>query len=146
MREKKRNIQPTATVKDVIHTGSFSEKVSKESGVEKLIFTVPLTLRNQIIGGLEIQFNSKDVDQGLKDFFVAISQQLAVSLENARKLEETQSRSGSDHLIRDITTKVQSYTSVDDILKSAALELGRSLGISEVNIGLVTPEDKTLEG
>ena len=49
-------------------------------------------------------------------------------------------RAEREHLVGDISAKVRSTTAVQDILSTAASELGRSLGVSEVIVQLRSEE------
>ncbi len=132
--------------KESMNSGQVVEKKVRVGRDEKLVMAIPLRLKDQTIGSLDLHFDSPEVDEGTRQYYSALADRLAVSLENTRKNEETKIRASNEHLVRDLTTKVQSYTSVDDILKTAASELGRSLGLSEVEIGLLPPSEKQSEG
>ena len=97
-------------------------------------------------GSIDLHFASAEIDEATKLYYSALADRLVVGLENARKNEEIQLRASNEHLVRDLTTKVQSYTSIDDILRTAASELGRSLGLSEVEVGLIPQPEKPSEG
>jgi len=70
----------------------------------------------------------------------AAADRLALALENARLMEEVKSRAESDRLVSEVSNRVRSATNVDNVLKTAASELGRSLGINEVVVHLITSE------
>jgi GAF domain-containing protein len=138
-REEK-NISEPPEVKEVLKKGETVIHHIKEGGLETTIVAVPVKVREQIIGVLNIHYASSTIDADTHDFINTVASRLALSLENARLLQDTQKRASTEHLVREITTRVQSYTSVDDILKATAGELGRSLGLSEVQIELHTPK------
>lgn len=138
-REEK-NISEPPEVREVHKKGETVIHHVKEGGLETTIVAVPVKVREQIIGVLDIHYASSTIDADTHDFIDTVASRLALSLENARLLQDTQKRASTEHLVREITTKVQSYTSVDDILKATAGELGRSLGLSEVQIELHTPK------
>ncbi len=138
-REEK-NISDPPEVKEVHKKGETVIHHVKEGGLETTIVAVPVKIREQIIGVLDIHYASSTIDPDTHDFINTVANRLALSLENARLIQDTQKRASTEHLVRDITTKVQSYTSVDDILKATAGELGRSLGLSEVQVELHTPK------
>jgi GAF domain-containing protein len=127
-------------------SGQIIEKKVKVGRDERLVMAIPLRLYGQIIGSIDLHFASTEIDEATKQYYSALADRLAVGLENARKNEEIQLRANNEHLVRDLTTKVQSYTSIDDILRTAASELGRSLGLSEVEVGLIPQPEKQSEG
>jgi len=133
-------------VSESLKSGQVVEKKVKMGRHERLVLAIPLRLFGQTIGAIELHFASAEIDDRTKQYYFSLADRLAVSLENTRKNEETQIRAINEHLVRDLTTKVQSYTSIDDILRTAASELGRSLGLSEVEVGLLPPSEKQSEG
>ena len=138
--KEEKNIKNPPEVNEVLKKGETVIRHLKEGGMETTIVAVPVKIREQIIGVLDIHYASSTIDSDTHDFIDTVANRLALSLENARLLQDTQKRASTEHLVREITTKVQSYTSVDDILKATAGELGRSLGLSEVQIELHTPK------
>jgi GAF domain-containing protein len=97
---------------------------------------VPITLRNQSLGVLNIKFKGKTVPSDMVALVNNASDRLALALENARLLEQIQERAEREHLVSDISTKVRTAADIDTILRTTAAELGKSLGIDEVRIQL----------
>jgi len=101
---------------------------------------VPIRLRGQSIGTLAIEpppdgrpWSGEDVA-----LVEAVSEQLALALENARLFEKTQYRAHRERLIREITDKIRSQTDLDAILKTTVMELGKALRTSRAAICLGT--------
>lgn len=101
---------------------------------------VPIKLRNQVLGVLDIHFNSTTVSPDLIALIEGTVDRLAVSLENARLLEEIQYRAERERLVSEISSRVRTASDVDAILQVAAQEIGRSLGVSEVMVQLRKPQ------
>jgi GAF domain-containing protein len=112
-----------------------------ENGSRQTVLALPIKLRNQVIGALDIHFNGTSIPQDLAQLLEATATRLALALENARLLEELKMRAERERLVGDITTRVRSSTAVQDILSSAAEELGRNLGVSEVVVQLRSTEE-----
>ena len=104
------------------------------------IVAVPIILRDQVLGVLNIKYKGKNVPTDLVALVNNASDRLALALENARLLEQIQERAEREHLVGDISAKVRAASDIDTILRTAATELGRSLGIDEVRIQLKTAE------
>lgn len=99
----------------------------------------PILLRDQPLGVIDIRFNSPAVPDDLIDLIVATTRRLSLALENIRLMDEVKQRAEREHLVSDISSKVRASSDIDGILKATALEIGRSLGVSEVFVQL-SPE------
>jgi GAF domain-containing protein len=64
--------------------------------------------------------------------------QLGVALESAQLFEETQRRAAREQSIRQVTERMRSAVSVEDILQSAVTELARALGAPRAYVRLGT--------
>lgn len=102
---------------------------------------VPLTLRDQSLGTITLE-TENDWDPEQKAWAEAVATQVAISLENARLIEESQQAALRERLAAAITEKIWSSTSIDGILQTTARELGRSLEATEVVIELKIDEGK----
>jgi GAF domain-containing protein len=107
---------------------------------ERTGLAIPISVRGQTIGVVGVE--SPDGDrQWTKDdvaFVQAVSEQLGQTLESARLFAETQRRAERERLIGDITAKIRASTDMQDILETAAVELGQALGTSRalIRVGL----------
>jgi GAF domain-containing protein len=75
------------------------------------------------------------------DLVKSIATDTAIALENTRLLEDTQRRAEREQFLADLSNKVRATTDVESILRTAILELGRSLKASEGFIRLGADED-----
>jgi GAF domain-containing protein len=127
---------------DLLQNTSISQ--IKNPGLENLLpitkVSIPIKLREQILGTIDMQFDSPTIADDTISMLESITERLAMALENARLLEENQNRAEREKLIGDISAKVRSTTNMDSVLRIAAAELGQSLGISEVLVQLRTSE------
>ena len=97
---------------------------------------VPVKLRGQIIGALNIKAPSRDHQWSQDEINLAesISERLSLALENARLFEETTRRAERERLVSDITTKIRSTNDPQEMIKTAVMELQRALGATRVEI------------
>ena len=114
------------------------------TGKSKTIVALPILLRNQVLGTLDIHFDGGNISKDIVPLLETITGRLALAIENTRLLEENQMRADREHLVGDISAKIRSSTDVNHILRTAAAELGRSLGASEVLVALNKPEKDTV--
>ncbi len=112
------------------------DKTSPGSKKATSTVTLPIKLRNQVIGALHFKLETSHLPEDWLILMESISDRLAVALENARLLEEIQSRASREHLVSEISTKIRSSPNVDQVLRTAVSEIGQKLGVSEVMIHL----------
>jgi GAF domain-containing protein len=99
---------------------------------------VPIALRGQTIGSLRLD----DFDQSRrwtteeKALVEAVSEQLALTVENLRLFGDTQKRATREQLARQITTKMRAAPDMDSIIKTGLEELANALGVSRTYVKL----------
>ena len=104
---------------------------------------IPIRLRGEIVGVVDIRVpDGHDWDPDEVDIAEAVADRLSLALESATLLRSTQRRAEIERLTADIAGKISSTTRFDSILRTAAEELSRVLGGSEV---LVQIQPETLE-
>jgi GAF domain-containing protein len=106
------------------------------------IMAVPIILRDQVLGVLNIKYNGTEIPHQLSTLVSTASDRLALAIENARLLEQIQERADREHLVGEISSKLRAETDVDSILRTTATELAKSLGIDEVRIQLKTADSR----
>jgi GAF domain-containing protein/HAMP domain-containing protein len=97
---------------------------------------VPVKLRGQTIGVLRIQAPTKNRvwSQDEINFAQAISDRLALALDNARLLFVSQRQTAKEQKIGEVTAKIGASINMRNVLQTAVEELGRALPGSEVLI------------
>jgi GAF domain-containing protein len=110
--------------------------IKGEQGRQVTVLAVPIKIRNQVLGVVDIHFESSNISPDLFSLIEGTVNRLAISLENARLLEEIQFRAERERLVGEISSKVRAASDVDSVLRVAIQEIGRSLGVSEVMVQL----------
>jgi GAF domain-containing protein len=117
-----------------------------EGGVEnngrpRSALAVPIRLRGQVFGVLNVRFADQPVSQEMVSTFEEIAARLSLVLENTRLLYEAQRLAEREQQINLISTQVRSSVNVDSILQNTVRELGRVLGTSRafIQIGIQQP-------
>ena len=107
--------------KDPLGTGQLKVQ---ERGAR---LSLPLKFRGEVIGSVDVRSpDNSQWDQDELDIVTAIIERAAFSMENARLLKESQKRAAKEHTIREISAKISSQSDIDDLLKTAVEELGRT--------------------
>jgi GAF domain-containing protein len=78
--------------------------------------------------------DNREWNQDEVDIATAIIERAAISLENARLLTESQKRAAKERTISEISAKISAQSDIDELLKTAAQELGRTLPKASISI------------
>ncbi len=110
---------------------------STEAGVKEI--EVGLNLRDEKIGQIRLE-TFGEWDQEDQSWVESLATQVAISLENARLIEESQQSALRERLSASIIQKLWASGTIDSILQTAVGELGRALEASEATIELHVEE------
>ena len=97
--------------------------------------SLPIKLRGEVIGSVEVHApDNRPWDQDELDIVTAIIERAAIAMENARLLQESQKRAAKERTIGEIASKISIQSDINELLKTAAQELGRTLPGAEIAI------------
>jgi GAF domain-containing protein len=112
-----------------------SEADQPRSRGRNAILSLPITLRGEFVANVEVRAaGNREWTQDELDIVTAILDRAALALENARLLEESQKRAAKERVIGEISAKISAQNNLEELLKTAALELGRTLPGAEVSV------------
>jgi putative methionine-R-sulfoxide reductase with GAF domain/HAMP domain-containing protein len=98
---------------------------------------VPISSGKRVFGVLDVQHS---VVNGLSaedvELLQSLTGQIAISLQNARTLEESRAKAELESMVNIIGQKIQKTTSVEDALQTAIREIGVALGASRVSANI----------
>jgi GAF domain-containing protein/HAMP domain-containing protein len=105
---------------------------------------VPIKLRGEVIGvlGLKSQTDREWTEDEM-DIIRAVADRVAIAVENARLVTQTQRKAAREETIGQITSKISASVNMRNILQTTAEELGRALPGSEIVIQLREQEPPT---
>jgi transcriptional regulator with GAF, ATPase, and Fis domain len=99
--------------------------------------SLPVKLRGEVIGAVDIRSpENRQWDQDELDIVTAIIERSAIAMENARLLADSQKLAAKERTIGEISAKISAQSEVDELLKTATQELGRTLPGMEISIQL----------
>jgi GAF domain-containing protein len=81
-----------------------------------------------------------DWDSDEIDIVNAVAERLSLAIETSLLIESTRRRAEMERITSEISGKISSTTQFDSILRTAAEELSRVLGGSEVTVQLQSPD------
>jgi GAF domain-containing protein len=99
------------------------------------VLTLPITLRGQIIGALEVrQKAGRTWQREDMNILTEIAERLGLALETARLSQENQRRATRERLIREITSDMRETMNTETILERTIQRLGQEIGAEEVAV------------
>jgi GAF domain-containing protein len=109
---------------------------SPEAGGENAVSTatIPIKLRGQVIGVLGMRSSKETISPRTVAQIEEVADRLAMALENARLLEETERRARREQLLGEMTTRFTQSLDMDTLLQAAVRELGQLPNVAEASV------------
>jgi len=119
---------------EVFQSGNPYQKNSDNTNGSRQI-TIPMKLRGEIVGMLNVKTdNDRAWSADELDIISAIVERAALSIENARLLNESQKRAIHEQTISQMSTRIGAGTDIATILKTAVRELGTQIGGAQISV------------
>ncbi len=119
---------------EVTRSGNIYQKKADHND-KSAQMTIPMKLRGEIVGMLNVKTNDNRVwSADEMDIITAIVERAALSIENARLLNESQKRAIREQTISQISAKIGTGTEIETILKTAVRELGAQIGGAQITV------------
>ena len=115
--------------------------IEDENGNKKTTLAIPVKVRDQVIGAINLDFANEDLAQDTVRLVEELSNRLAMSLENARLYTETQRQAENERLAGEISTRIGSSINVETILRTTVQEIGRFAPGAEITVQLGKDKD-----
>lgn len=94
---------------------------------------IPIRLRGKVIGIINLRANNNyRLTHDDTEIIEAVTERLSLAMETASLLQATQHRADIERITTDISSKISSSSRFETILQTAAEELSRALGGSDV--------------
>ena len=124
------------TIREALGTGKAVVLDEAGGHDSQPVMAIPVKLRGQTIGVLNVQASASKRNWSPEEINLAqaISDRLALALENARLLQESQRRAAKEQKIGEVTARIGASINMRNVLQTAVEELGKALPGSEVVI------------
>jgi GAF domain-containing protein len=120
---------------------AITEQHTVVEGGKDAALAIPIRLRNEVIGVMDIRSPEEhEWDEDEVDIAEAVADRLSLALETTLLLKSTQRRAELERVTADIADKIGATTQFDTILRTAAEELSRVFGGSEVLVQIQSLE------
>lgn len=128
-------ITPAEAVDSATAEQIAAQKVYLEQGDETSTLAIPITLRGEVIGILDMQAPAnRGWRQDEIDIAQAVAERVAISAENARLFEQTTERAERERKVSEITSKIRATNDPNEMLQIALNELKQALKTKNVRI------------
>src|SRR5258706_9027247 len=108
----------TPEIRNALESGE-SVSHGTRNGKGKAALIVPVKLRNEVIGTISVNLPEGDrLDTDNVDIVRAASERIALALENATLLEESQRRAAKERTIGQISAKISGLVNIENILQT----------------------------
>jgi len=130
-------------IRTALRKGSVVIVDGKNNTVQPSI-SIPVKLRGQTIGVLNVKTPTqhRKWNEDEVNLVQAISDRLALALDNARLLQESQRSATKEAKIGEVTAKIGASINMRNVLQTAVEELGRAMPGSEIVIQFQGDKDK----
>ena len=121
-------------IRGYVYDGITSQPLTQDTFGHSI--SIPVNVRGQNIGALKLEALQSDREWTEDELamITAAAERAALALENARLLAESQKRAAKERIIGEISAKISAQSEVDELLKTAARELTRTLPGTEIAI------------
>jgi GAF domain-containing protein/HAMP domain-containing protein len=123
-------------------TAGTSVIIKGDHGKPGNILAVPIRLRGQTLGTLNLRFQGNEIPTESIKLIEEAAGRLALALENARLVQEAQRLARRERQINVISAQVQQSTDLETVLLNTIRELGNTLDVPKtfIQIGFLPPE------
>jgi GAF domain-containing protein len=117
-------------INEAVHTG---ETMFTTGPDQRSRLAVPIRMRGKVVGVMQLSARTEQkLTDDDADIAKAVADRLSLAIETATLLQSTQHRADIEKVTANITSKVSSSARFETILQTAAQELSRALGGSDV--------------
>jgi len=105
------------------------------------VLSLPIIFRGQKLGSISLarDMNQPEWSPQEIELMKASVDQLSLTLENARMIEDMQHQAGRERLVADISSKLWASVDINTVVRTAIRELGSALDVSDATIQLEAP-------
>ncbi len=112
-----------------------AQKILIETNEQISSMAIPIVLRGETIGILDVQVNGQRAwSKDETDIVQAVADRVALAAENARLFEQTTERAERERKVSEITSKIRSTNDPNEMIQIALNELKQTLDIKEARI------------
>jgi GAF domain-containing protein len=101
---------------------------------EQTRVVLPFVAGGQVIGVMDLKSKSRRWTEEELNILESAANQISSALENAILVQETQERARQERVLSEGTARIRETLDIESILRTAALDIQRTLSLSEVEV------------
>jgi GAF domain-containing protein/HAMP domain-containing protein len=105
--------------------------------------SIPMKLRGQALGILNIEFEGPEPAPEAVAFYEEVTERLALALDNVRLIEETKLRSEQLKLLQEITAAAASHVNLEDLFEDVTGRIRQGFEVDHCGVILFDPDRKS---
>ena len=102
--------------------------------------SVPIALRGKKIGKISLKRMARQWTKKETVLISDIANQVALAIENARLVDETQEQANREQISAEFSTKLRETLDMDTVVKTAITEMKKTFDLNEVEVRLNSPK------
>ena len=103
---------------------------------------LPINLRGKTIGEISLKRISRQWSEKEKTLVSEVADQVALAVENARLVDETQEQASRDQLTSEFSSRLRETLDMDTVVKTAIEEMQKTFNLKEVEVRLSIPSEE----
>ncbi len=139
--EAQEALQAGSAIRKVLAPANGNERSGSDSIQPITALAVPIKLRDQVIGVLNLRFQEANIPAETIALVEEAAARLAPIMENSRLLQEAQQRATREQLTSEITGRMRQTLDIDTVLQTATREIFDALGLKDISIRLGTDKE-----
>ena len=142
-----RNRKPTISMRTKVDPRESDEVRARreETGVGGII-VVPMIYQDRLLGTITAANSPAipDFDQDDQDLMMSMGNQIAIGIQNANLFQQTQRTAENERLLNEISSSFVSSLNLDNVLRTAVLELSKLPNVDDVSVSLTQDDPQVL--
>ncbi len=115
------------------------EEVGPAGKLKRSSLAIPMKLRGQALGVLNIEFEGQGPAPEAVAFYEEITERLSLALDNVRLIEETKLRSEQLKLLQEITAAAASHVNLEDLFEDITARIREGFDVDHCGVILFDP-------
>ena len=138
-RDGRLSVPPAGAIPEIEAGVESGMQVRHQGDTTRVV--LPFVAGGQVIGMMELKSKQRRWTEEELNLLESAANQVSTALENAILVQETQERARQERVLSEGTARIHETLDIESILRTAALDIQRTLSLSEVEVRVGLDED-----